>query len=63
MYKDILQNIENIAIWPVISFVIFFLFFLILVWWAFTADRKYIQEMSSLPLEDQPNQDIKAFQL
>ena len=63
MYKDILQNIENIAIWPVISFVIFFLFFLILVWWAFTADRKYIQEMSSLPLEDQANQDIKAFQL
>ena len=63
MYKDILQNIENIAIWPVISFVIFFLFFLILVWWAFTADRKYIQEMSSLPLEDQHNQDVKAFQL
>jgi cbb3-type cytochrome oxidase subunit 3 len=61
MYKDILQNTENLAIWPVISFVIFFLFFLILVWWAFTADRKYIKEMSSMPLDD--NKDIKAFQL
>jgi cbb3-type cytochrome oxidase subunit 3 len=61
MYRDILQNTENLAIWPVISFVIFFLFFLILVWWAFTADRKYIQEMSSMPLDD--NKDIKAFQL
>lgn len=61
MYKDILQNTENLAIWPVISFVIFFLFFLILIWWAFTADRKYIKEMSSMPLDD--NKDIKAFQL
>jgi len=61
MYRDILQNTENLAIWPVISFVIFILFFLILVWWAFTADRKYIQEMSSMPLDD--NKDIKAFQL
>jgi cytochrome c oxidase cbb3-type subunit 4 len=61
MYKDILQNTENLAIWPVISFVIFFLFFLILVWWAFTADRRYIKEMSSMPLDD--NKDIKAFQL
>ncbi len=26
MYKDILRDIDNIAIWPTISFVIFFLF-------------------------------------
>ena len=63
MYKDILQNTENLAIWPVISFIIFFLFFLILVWWAFTADRKYIKEMSSLPLDENQNKDIKAFHL
>lgn len=52
MYKNVLQGIDNIAIWPVISFIIFFVFFLALVWWAFTADKKFIQEMSNKPLED-----------
>ncbi len=52
MYKDILQNIENIAIWPVISFVIFFLFFLCLLWWVFDVDKVFIEKMKSLPLDD-----------
>jgi len=52
MYKNILQNIENVAVWPVISFVIFFLFFVMLLWWVITADRKYVDEMSQLPLSD-----------
>lgn len=40
MYKNVLQSIDNIAIWPVISFVIFFLFFICLLWWVFTTDKK-----------------------
>jgi len=52
MYKEILQNIDNIQVWPVISFVIFFLFFIFLLWWALTVDRNFIREMSELPLED-----------
>ncbi|MGC3943033.1 MAG: cytochrome C oxidase Cbb3 [Chryseolinea sp.] len=52
MYKNVLQSIENIQVWPVISFVIFFLFFLCLLWWVFTADRSYIEKMKSLPVED-----------
>ncbi len=51
MYKNVLQAIDNIAIWPVISFVIFFLFFLCLLLWVFTVDRKKIDEMKHLPLE------------
>ena len=54
IYKEVLQGIQDVAIWPIISFVIFFSFFVVLVWWAFTADRKYISEMSDLPLDDQP---------
>lgn len=52
MYKDILSDIENIAIWPTISFVIFFLFFLILIWWVLTADKSFIAKMSNKPFED-----------
>lgn len=52
MYKNVLQNIDNIAIWPVISFVIFFIFFLCLLWWVFSADKKEINEIAALPLQD-----------
>jgi hypothetical protein len=52
MYKDILIGIDNIAIWPTISFVIFFLFFLILIWWVLTADSLFIKKMSNKPFED-----------
>ena len=51
MYKDILQNIDNVAIWPVVSFVIFFVFFIVLLWWVFSADKDFIQKMKRLPLE------------
>ena len=52
MYKEILQSINNVAIWPVTSFVIFFLFFIMLLWWTFTANKKFLNEMAQKPLED-----------
>lgn len=52
MYKNVLQSIEHIEIWPVISFVIFFIFFLCLLLWVFTTDKKEIQQLEMLPLED-----------
>jgi cbb3-type cytochrome oxidase subunit 3 len=52
MYKEILQSIHNVAIWPVTSFVIFFLFFIMLLWWTFTANKKFLNEMAQKPLED-----------
>ena len=66
MYNNVLQGIENIAIWPVISFVIFFLFFLCLLLYVFTVDPKFIQQMKDIPMNDasatnvkQTKQDIK----
>ena len=52
MYQEILRNIDNVAIWPVISFVIFFTFFILLLWYVFTADKNFINEMSQKPLHD-----------
>jgi cytochrome c oxidase cbb3-type subunit IV len=49
MHRIIFENIENIAIWPIISLSIFFIFFLLLLWWVFTVDKKFIQEMEQLP--------------
>lgn len=52
MYKNVLQNINNIEIWPIISFVIFFVFFVCLLWWVFTADKNFIARMAALPFDD-----------
>lgn len=52
MYKNVLQSIDNIAVWPVISFIIFFLFFICLLWWVFTTDKKFIDAMKRMPLEN-----------
>lgn len=61
MYKNVLQSIDNIAIWPVISFVIFFIFFLCLLWYVFTADKTVLKEIESLPLDDgKPAKSVNA---
>ena len=56
MYKNVLQAIDNIAIWPAVSFVIFFVFFIVLLWWVLSADKDFINKMKSLPIDnDQPS--------
>lgn len=52
MYKNVLQSIDHVAIWPTVSFVIFFLFFICLLWWVFSADKNFIRKMSEMPIED-----------
>ena len=52
MYRQILQSIQNVDIWPVISLVIFFVFFVgILIKVALT-DKKFIKKMKEMPLDD-----------
>jgi cbb3-type cytochrome oxidase subunit 3 len=52
MYKNILQSIDNIEIWPIISFVIFFAFFIGLLWWVFTRDKEFIAKMKRMPIQE-----------
>lgn len=49
--KQYAETISGIEIYPLISFFIFFIFFILLFVWVFKADKKYIHEMESLPLE------------
>lgn len=60
MYKNVLQSIDHIAIWPVISFVIFFLFFICLLWWVFSVDKNFIRKMSEMPIEGLNNDNACA---
>lgn len=55
MYKEVLANIDHIGTWPLISFVIFFTFFICLLWWVFSVDKGFVERMSKMPLGDEKN--------
>ncbi|NJB71320.1 Fe2+ transport system protein B [Saonia flava] len=50
--KNHMESIDGIATYPMISLLIFFVFFALLFWWVFTAKKEYIKEVSELPFED-----------
>lgn len=50
--KHHMSSIGNIEIYPIISFVIFFLFFLVVTYLVIKSDKKFISKMQNLPLDD-----------
>jgi len=49
--KGHLETISGVEIYPILSLLIFFTFFVVLFWWVATAKKSYIKEVSNLPLE------------
>ena len=47
-----MQQIENVEIFPIISILIFMTVFVLAVYRAATADKKFIEDASNLPLSD-----------
>ena len=45
-----LEKITGVSIYPVVSFVLFGLFFLLMLLWVFKTDKKTINEISRIPL-------------
>lgn len=54
--KGNLENIDNVQIYPMISLLIFFIFFVVLFYWVITAKKEHIAEVSNIPLENDTNQ-------
>lgn len=55
MFEQIKHNMETISgieVYPIISLLIFFLFFLGLGVWVFSYRKEKIQEMSNIPLDE-----------
>jgi cytochrome c oxidase cbb3-type subunit 4 len=50
--KHHMTSIGHIEIYPIISFVIFFLFFIAVLMLVIKSDKKFITKMQNLPLED-----------
>lgn len=51
--KNHMDSISGIEIYPIISLLIFFGFFVVLFWWVITAKKDYITTVSNLPLDNQ----------
>ncbi|RYF89249.1 MAG: CcoQ/FixQ family Cbb3-type cytochrome c oxidase assembly chaperone [Chitinophagaceae bacterium] len=45
-----LEKIAGVSIFPVMSFVLFGLFFLLMLVWVFKTDKKKINDISRIPL-------------
>lgn len=51
--KGHLESITGIEIYPMISLLIFFIFFVVLFYWVLTAKKDYINTVSNIPLDNQ----------
>ncbi|MDX6746388.1 CcoQ/FixQ family Cbb3-type cytochrome c oxidase assembly chaperone [Polaribacter sp. PL03] len=49
--KNYMESITGIEIYPLISLLIFFTFFVALFIWVYTAKKEYIDTVSNLPLD------------
>ncbi|MEM7513691.1 MAG: hypothetical protein AAF388_22385 [Bacteroidota bacterium] len=53
MYKDVLRSIDDISLFPVIAILIFFVFFILLGIRVVKMDKKHVNKMAGLPLEEE----------
>lgn len=52
MIRNVLESISGVAIYPVISLVLFVTVFFGMTWWALRLRRPYVNHMGNLPLEE-----------
>ena len=50
-FINYLTKITGVDVFAMSSFMIFFIFFIVMTIWALRADKKMIEEISNLPLE------------
>lgn len=62
MFKHYFERITDVSIYPVFSLIVFVLFFLGLLIWVFKVDKKYVNEMKNIPLDNSSDKNLK-FQL
>ncbi len=53
MFKNYLKGIDGIDIYPILSLVAFFLFFMAMIIWLYRADKGQLEELSRLPFNEE----------
>ncbi|WP_412985923.1 CcoQ/FixQ family Cbb3-type cytochrome c oxidase assembly chaperone [Pontimicrobium sp. IMCC45349] len=51
--KNHMESMSDVEVYPIISLLIFFIFFVVLTWWVMTAKKDYIKTVSNIPLDNQ----------
>lgn len=52
MFKHYFEGVENVELGPLVSLVIFFVFFLAMIFWIFKMDKSFFDRMKNLPMDD-----------
>ncbi len=60
MIRNLLQSIEGVEIYPLISLMVFLIFFVAVLVWMLRIDKNYIKEMEQLPLESNNNRNLNS---
>lgn len=56
MYRQIMESITGVDIYPVISLSVFFLFFTLLILYVIKTDKKQLDQLSRIPLQNNESQ-------
>ena len=62
MFKHYFEQVHNVAIWPIISLSIFFVFFVGLLIYVWKIRKDHVQHMEVMPLADDHADTIKLSQ-
>lgn len=60
MIRNYLQAIEGVEIYPLISLIVFVIFFVVILIWMLKMDKNYIDEMKQLPLNPTSNRNLNS---
>jgi len=52
LVRHYLESIAGVEIYPIISFLIFFIFFIAVTWYVIRLDKEYIDEITQYPIDD-----------
>ncbi len=52
MFQNILSSIENVGLLPSITFLFFFGFFIVMLFFVLRMDKKSVKKMSEIPLDE-----------
>lgn len=57
MFKYYFEQVHNVEVWPIISLVIFFVFFVGLLVYVWKMRKDYVEHMEEMPLTDDDSHD------
>ncbi len=51
-FKNYLTSIDHVSIYPLVSLLIFTVFFAVVTWYVFSASKASMKERSNIPIND-----------